>query len=321
MKKYSRRDLLVSATAFAIAAGMPVSGVCAEFLSPTLANLSSEEINALFVRCALERRMPETLGRWLSDRTVQTIDPYRVFDNVWYVGIRWVSAYAICTSEGVILIDTLHEPFVDRLLENLTTVGISPDDIRYVLMTHGHFDHVGGYARLKPILKNARFAMSARGWKEAKENTHHSKHNPFTVPTIDMTVKDGDLVTLGDTQVQVLETPGHTWGTVSYVYPIKDGQQTHRAVTVGGQGLNAMDDVRQLDAYIRSMQRLANPDLKIDVDLTAHPFSTGLTEKIPEIVAHRHGQKHPLVNRLEYVARLESMVRSAQEYRTKLITS
>lgn len=71
----------------------------------------------------------------------------------------------------------------------------------------------------------------------------------------------------------------------------------------------------QLEAYIGSMRRLGDPALDIDVDLTAHPFSTGQTEKIPAIRAHRHGEPHPLVDRNAYLERLERLIAGAERYR------
>ena len=69
----------------------------------------------------------------------------------------------------VVLIDTLHEPHVDQLVTNLAKVGIALSNIKYVLMTHGHLDHVGGAAKLKLLLTNAKFVMTQIGWDEAME--------------------------------------------------------------------------------------------------------------------------------------------------------
>lgn len=129
----------------------------------------------------------------------------------------------------------------------------------------------------------------------------------------DMVLKDGDRIRAGDTEVLVLETPGHTWGTLSYVYDVRHGGKTHRAVTIGGQGLNAISGPEQLEAYIRSMKRLGDESLGIDVDLTAHPFSTGLTEKIPAVLAAKSGEPHPLVDRRDYLDRLARLADGAKK--------
>ena len=74
--------------------------------------------------------MPTELGQWLRDAEIQKREPYQVFDNVWWVGITWVSSWLIKTSDGLVLIDTLHEPFVDRLIENIETLGFKLSDIK-----------------------------------------------------------------------------------------------------------------------------------------------------------------------------------------------
>src|ERR1051325_7383489 len=104
----------------------------------------SEQILARFEDFSRTGKMPPDLGRWLGDPKAQYIEPWKAFDNVYFVGVCWVSAWAFRTSDGVVLIDTLHEPHVEQLIANLRKVGIDPADARYVLMTHGHFDHVGG---------------------------------------------------------------------------------------------------------------------------------------------------------------------------------
>lgn len=303
----TRRQVLTLISA-ASAAGF-VSPVTAEMLRSR--DLTSSEVSALFTQFGRTHRMPEELGRWLKAPSQQIIPPYQVFDNVWYVGLRWVAAYAVKTEDGVILIDTTHEPFATDYLRNLQTVGIDFKDVRWILMTHGHFDHVGGAARLQPRVPNARFVMSRRGWEEA----FHDARSPRSFAMLekpDVTLKDGETVSAGSTAVTLLETPGHTWGTASYLYNVKDGTKTRRAVTVGGLGLNAISGPDQLDAYIASMRRLASRDLAVEVDLTAHPFSIGMTEMIPAIQKHIPGGPHPLADRQAFCGRLNALIQGAQ---------
>lgn len=281
-----------------------------------VANWSSDTVREAFGRFAATHRMPEDLNRWLTDPAIQCIKPYRVFDNVWNVGLKWVSAYLIDTGEGWVLIDTTHEPFVDHLIENIAAVGVALDDIRLVLMTHGHFDHVGGCSKLKPLLRNARFAMSERGWAEAFEDAKASQGTPRAWKMLekkDLVLKDGDEIKIGRSVFKALETPGHTWGTVSYLYDVLREGRRYRAVTVGGLGLNAISGPEQLEAYIKSMRRLADPEFGIEVDMTAHPFSTGLTELIPQIVSLKPGDKHPLINRQAFLKQLEALSANARE--------
>lgn len=311
-----RRTVVTNLFAAGAAAWLASRPVFASDPVEAIDNWTSKQVREGFTRFARTHRMPSDLGRWLADPRIQCIEPYRVFDNVWYVGLRWVASYLIDTKDGWVLIDTTHEPFVDHLLESIAKVGVKLDDIAYVLMTHGHFDHVGGYYRLKPMMPRTRFAMSERGWKEAFENARTSTNSPVPWKMLqekDLVLCDGETIRLGDNTFTALETAGHTWGTVSYLYDVVCGDRRHRAVTVGGLGLNAISGPEQLEAYIESMRRLADPRLGIEVDMTAHPFSNGLTERIGEIVALRPGDKHPLVDAEGYRRRLDGLTENARK--------
>ena len=124
---------------------------------------------------------------------------------------------------------------------------------------HGHFDHCGGMKRLKEIAPKARFVMTKRGWDEANvdaKRSHQGGRNTFTMIPRDLVAKDGDTFAFGSFVMTVLETPGHTWGTASYVYPVRDGDKTYRAITVGGLGLNAITGPDQVGAYIDTVKRI-----------------------------------------------------------------
>jgi metallo-beta-lactamase class B len=273
---------------------------------------NSADLLARFEQFGKTGAMPPELGRWLGDAKAQRIEPYKAFDNVWYVGVCWVSAWAVRTSEGVVLIDTVHEPHVDTLLDNLKKVGIGLHEIRYVLMTHGHFDHVGGAYRLQPLTK-ARFAMSQRGWDEgtASSGQSQSTPRPWSFVMQDLTLKDGESVTLGDTVFTLYETPGHTFGTASYSFRVRDGDKSYRAFTVGGLGLNAIQNSKQVEDFIASVKRIEtmvkDPTDPITVHLTTHPFSNGLTEAKDRIPSRKPGEPHPLVDPSGFKAQLEQL--------------
>ncbi|WP_083764485.1 MULTISPECIES: MBL fold metallo-hydrolase [Chelativorans] len=271
----------------------------------------SNPIFAVFKDVGRTGRMPPAMGSWIGDPDAQKIVPWKVFDNVHYVGVCWVSAWAIRTEDGVVLIDTLHEPNVDQLIANLNEVGIGLDEIKYVLMTHGHYDHVGGAFKLKPLLPNARFAMTRAGWDEALESAKQSEGTPRAWQMIqpDMVVKDGDVIKLGGNGFGILETPGHTWGTASYTYDVKDGGNTYRAITVGGLALTSVNGSQQVESYIASVDRIKRlvqqPGNPIAVHLTTHSFSAGLMEAREKLAARQPNQTHPLVDQQDLLAQLD----------------
>lgn len=298
---------LACATAPGIASAQPFDGC------------RSAEIVAAFEGFGRSGRMPIALGRWLGDPKAQYIEPFRAFDDVSYVGVCWVSAWVVRTSAGPVLIDTLHDPHVDQLIENLKRVGVDPASLRYVLMTHGHFDHVGGAARIRALAPNARFVMTQRGWDEGHASARQSEGTPraWRMVETDLVVRDGDALTVGDTTFTVYETPGHTFGTASYEFPVRDGATVHRAFTVGGLGLNAIESSKQVEAFIASVRRIEGlierrPD-PVTVHLTTHPFSNGLIEASKRLAARPAGGPHPLVDPAGFAAQLRGLRTGAEE--------
>jgi metallo-beta-lactamase class B len=279
----------------------------------------SDQIMAKFAEFGRTGQMPPDLGRWLSIPDAQYVEPWSPFDNVDYVGVCWVSAWLVHTDEGTVLIDTLYGPFTPLLLENIAKTGTELGEIRYVLMTHGHFDHVAGAAALKPLLPNATFVMTQEGWDEAVESSKASQggRRAWDMIEPEMVVADGDAITLGENKFTVLETPGHTWGTASYVYDVKDGDQTHRAITIGGLGLNAIEGPPQVEAFIERLDRMralteAN-DMSIDVHLTTHGFSNGLDEDRQAMAERSAGEPNLMVDPNGLLAQIEGLRAGAVE--------
>ena len=116
----------------------------------------------------------------------------------------------------------------------------------------------------------------------------------------DLVVKDGDTIELGGNVFGVIETPGHTWGTASYLYDVKDGDDTFRAVTIGGLGLNAIEGPSQVEAYIESLDRVRalvdEGGENVKVHLTTHGFSNNMDEARQELLQRAEGAPNVFVN-------------------------
>jgi metallo-beta-lactamase class B len=223
-----------------------------------------------------------------------------------------VSAWLVNTSEGSVLIDTLYGPFTKQLAENLKSTGVDLAKIKYVLMTHGHFDHAGGAVALKPMLPNAKFVMTQGGWDEAVESAAKSKgRRAWKMIEPEIVAKDGDKFEVGGNTFRVYETPGHTWGTASYTFDVKDGDKTHRAVTIGGLGLNAIDGPEQVEAYIKSVDRIGkiteDGDEKVEVHLTTHGFSNNMAEDRQKLAERKAGEPNVFVNPKGLLGQLKSL--------------
>ncbi len=273
----------------------------------------SEPILQRFEEFGRSGRMQLDLRFWLNDAKSQKVEPYQAFDNVYYVGVCWVSAWLIKTADGFVLIDTLHDPFTDLLIENIRKVGVDPKDSKLVLMTHGHFDHVGGAYKVKALAPNAQFVMTKTGWEEGVASAKQSESTPrrWIMISQDKVAKDGDIIKHGGMDFQLLETPGHTYGTASYVFKVTDQGKSYRAIVVGGLGLNAIEGSGQVDAYIASIDRLqtmmASTSTAIDVHLTTHPFSNGLTEAAERLKDRKPSEPHPLIDSKGFADQIKSL--------------
>lgn len=205
----------------------------------------------------------------------------RVFDNLYSIGQNSVSAWAIDTTEGIIVIDALNngDEARDILVPNMRELGLDPARIRYVLLTHGHGDHWGGAKYLQDTF-GAKVATSERDW--AMIESPGRGGGPFAhlvPPRRDRVLKDGDSVTLGKTTVRVYVTPGHTPGALSMIFPVFDHGRRHMAGLMGGTG--GGQDAASAHAQIASLARWQGITRAagVDVLVTNHPVHMAATEK------------------------------------------
>src|SRR5262245_8937552 len=99
-----------------------------------------------------------------DDVEFQKIEPFKVFDNLYYVGPGYVSVWLLTTPDGNILFDTAQEPYVDYVIANIRKVGVDPKSIRYIILSHGHLDHFGGAAKIQEA-SGARVMAAEEDWK------------------------------------------------------------------------------------------------------------------------------------------------------------
>jgi len=180
----------------------------------------------------------------VPDRATWYAQPYKVFDNLYFIGTKIHSSWALTTSQGIIIIDTLYDYAIEpEIVDGLTKLHLNPRDIKYVLISHAHGDHDQGAALLQSRY-GAKVVMGAADWKTTLQRPATA---PGGVPKSDIAVEpDGTKITLGDTTVNVIATPGHTPGTSSYIFPVKDGGRT---VTVAYSGGTAFNFPRQAQAF------------------------------------------------------------------------
>jgi metallo-beta-lactamase class B len=232
------------------------------------------------VRAAPSAAMDEGLAKLINQTPPE---PGQAFDNLYYVGSAWVSAWVLKTSDGLILIDALNnaKEAADLIEGGMRRLGLDPAQIRYVLVTHGHGDHYGG-AQMLAERYRARVVASDIDWQMMETRLEFDSKLWDRPPKRDMAVSDGDTLKLGDTTVRFMITPGHTLGTISPVFDVRDGGQAHKAMIWGGTSFNFGRDMGRLDSYIAQTERMRQLSAQwgIDVPLSNHPGFDGTLAKL-----------------------------------------
>lgn len=228
------------------------------------------------------------------------LPPTRVFDQLHFVGENSVSAWAISTREGIILFDALNGPedVTSTIVPGLKKLGLDPARIRYVVLTHAHGDHYGGVKAIK-ALSGARVVSTAPDWEEMdRQRTQPRDGLPAEwaqlAPERDMTVGEGDTLTLGEMSVRFYVTPGHTIGTLSAVFDVTDNGTPHRVALFGGLGLpRTQAALRQYSSSLDRFAQIAR-DLKVDTVIANHQTQDDSRVKLEEL-RWRTGEWHPYV--------------------------
>jgi metallo-beta-lactamase class B len=218
-------------------------------------------------------------------------EPQKVFDNLYYLGMTEYSVWAITTSKGIILLDAIYDYSIqDEVEDGMKKVGLNPADIKYVIVSHGHLDHAGGAKYLQDKY-GAHLVMSAADYDLLDQQ------NPSWKPKRDMVATDGMTLTLGDETMRLYLTPGHTEGTISTIFPVRDGRTRHTVATWGGTLFNFGPNRPRLLSYADQAARFRGiaDRANADIILSNHTQYDGSKTKLPAVAARRAGEPHPYV--------------------------
>jgi metallo-beta-lactamase class B len=222
----------------------------------------------------------------------------KVFDNLYFVGTAGVSSWAVKTADGIILIDALNNgrEAETYIVGGLRKLGMDPSQIKYLIITHSHADHYGG-ARYLVDHFHPHVAMSDADWKGVEGPLQFDNPNWDPPPKRDLTVSDGEKITLGAEAVTVYVTPGHTLGTLSLLIPVTDHGQPHMVALWGGTAFNFKPEVDRFNIYAASAERFAAVARATgaDVPLSNHPFVDATASKVARLEGRGAGDSHPFV--------------------------
>ncbi len=223
------------------------------------------------------------------DPSTWHVEPVKVFDNLYFFGQSEYSVWAITTSEGIIVLDTIFDYSVeDEIAGGMKKMGLDPATIKYAVVSHAHPDHDGG-ARFLQLHYGTRVIMSPADWDVLDKRTRGTK------PKRDIEATDGQKLTLGDTTLTLYFTPGHTPGTISTVFPVKDHGTPHLAALWGGVGLNP--DRERVQLYIQSARRFSSivKQAGADIILTNHTDWDRSKINLPMLAKHASDTPNPYI--------------------------
>ena len=205
--------------------------------------------------------------------------PYRMAGNLYYVGTYDLACYLITTAEGHILINSGLAASVPMIREHIETLGFKLTDIKLMLATHAHYDHVAGFAELKK-LTGAKIVMNendAPVLADGGQSDYVFGHKgpTFAAVKADVLLRKNDTIKIGGMKIVALHTPGHTKGATSFLFDVKDDSGTYKVLVANMptilddtrlSGMPTYPDVAKQYAYTFDLMK----NLQFDLFLASH---------------------------------------------------
>ena len=245
---------------------------------------------------------PESCEDW--DEWDKAAPPFRILGDSWYVGTCGIAAILVASPQGHVLIDSGTEAGGELILANLRRIGVDPEDVRYILASHEHFDHVGGHAILAKatgaqIIASPLAAPVLENGMVSDEDPQADAGHPAMAPVkVARMIKDGETLTLGDIAITAHATPGHTPGAMSYTWTAcasDDEPPACRRVAyvdslspVSADSYRFSDHPQTIAAFRTSISKVSQ--LPCDELLTPHPSASSMIEKVRDGTLGSPGQ-------------------------------
>lgn len=219
-------------------------------------------------------------------------EPFALFGNTYYVGVRGLSSVLITSPAGHILIDGGSPKSPAQIVKHIAQLGFKVEDVKYILNSHEHADHAGGIAELQrlsgaTVLASAEGERVLRTGKPSKGDPQYTDLPPMAAVANTRAIQDGDVIKLGPLAVTAHYTPGHTQGGVSWTWRASEGGKTAsmvyadslNAISAGPFRYSASTTYPQARADLeKSIATVAAFDC--DVLVSAHPEGSGLWERL-----------------------------------------
>jgi metallo-beta-lactamase class B len=215
--------------------------------------------------------------------------PVRVFGNTYYVGTCGITALLVASDAGHVLVDTGTREAAPLVAANIRALGFSLEDVKWIVTSHEHHDHVGGVAELKrltgaqvaavPLAKVA-LEQGKVEWRDPQA----ASAEPFPAVAVERVIRDGEHLILGPLDLTAHTTTGHTTNSTSWSWRSCEGAECRNVVyadsvtAVSSEGYKFSEHAVMVDAFARSLGKIAG--LPCDILLTPHPGASGLFDRL-----------------------------------------
>jgi metallo-beta-lactamase class B len=253
---------------------------------------------------AAERRIPAK-ETWYAE-------PAKVADNLYFLGTKVHSAWALAGSQGIIIIEALFDYAAkDEILDGMKKLGLDPGRVKYVILSHAHGDHDGGAKLLQDEIQGVHLIYGAQDWEAVDKSTNHMGGKPKH----DVVGDDGMTISVGDASVRIVTMPGHTPGTLSYLFQVRDNDKPLRVAYVGGTAIPFNADAAYYDRYIASSKKMAKAAAEYGATalMTNHSEFDDAFFKAHTAADRKTGEANPFEVGTEGVARYFTVVQDCTE--------
>ena len=247
-------------------------------------------------------------------------EPFCIFGNLYYVGDNMVSTHLIDTGDGLILIDPGYPQHLYIIVENIHRLGFAVTNVRDILCTHGHYDHLGAAKALRELSGGKIYLPAAdRNYANGTEDLTWAREigtEYYEAFEPDVLLRPGDRICRGNTEILCLDAAGHTPGTMAYFFDVTDGRRVLRAGMHGGAGLNSMKKAFLEQYGLPTTIREQFPrcldalmDEHVDITLGNHPNQNNTFQKH----AQQTDRVNPFIDPDEWQAFLRERKRAYEQ--------
>lgn len=239
----------------------------------------------------------KTTKYWINQEE-RYIEPFQIFGNLYYVGDTWVCVHIVDTGAGLLMLDAGNCGNTALLIESIWEMGFRPEDVKWIILSHGHADHFGAVGFFRRMY-GTKIYMGEPDVRMFENNPEQSVIQATgnvmeSLFEVDYEIKDGDVLTFGNTTIRFYLVPGHTKGCIACFFDVTDGKCTKHAGYYGGFGFNTLqkeflEDIGDYEyvarrEYAQSIDKVI--DEPVDIFVGNHTSNVDLINKRNYMIEH-----------------------------------